>query len=524
MKKRLIVFLLALALLLGMAACGGNTDSGSDPTPAGTQSGSSGGDTQPDAGSAGADPVAITAAIAAIPNSLDPITDDISTTLSVCYHIYDKLIEFDLDFNWIPGVASSWKQLDSTHWEFVINTDLKFQNGDPLTMEDVEYSFTRLKDIPKSADAAAAVKSVSSEGNVLTVELVEADNGSLPRLLSILIIVNKAYLEENGDDAVYLSPIGTGPYKCTEFTPGTSVTLETWSEYPLEKPQIDKINFIGIAETSNLYIAVETGQAQYAGFVSAMEAETAEQNNKLSVLYADSNCVQTMCMNSSVAPFDNANVRRAMAHCIDREAWALLKGGRSKIESMVAIGFDQYYVSDNLPEFNPEKARELLAAEGYDESNPLSFTIDMYMSDPGVELFQSTLKGIGVECELSLLEFSVFIEKEGSGNFTMMYTANDNPAGTVLQDLQRFDPAFKATRNISFYENDEVTDLIAQARTTDDNDELNALFVEIQDIIADEVPMIPVFVRPLIGVMDNRLSGVIITANMIQSFRSAEYH
>ena len=136
--KRAILILLAIVMIFSLAACGsGKSDSKSGER------------------------VEITVANNRLPNSLDPLFEEAAHTLSICHQIYDRLVEFDLQSNdWIPSVAKSWKQVDDVTWTFDINLDYKFQNGDPLTMEDVVFSFERLADCSKQADAWAMISRV----------------------------------------------------------------------------------------------------------------------------------------------------------------------------------------------------------------------------------------------------------------------------------------------------------------------------------------------------------------------------
>ena len=510
MKRKLLTVLLVIALALGIAACnGGGSNS---PSPSGSSAPSA------------AKPVEITVALDSVPNALDPISEDIVTTVSIGYHIYDKLVDFDLNFNMIPAVAKSWKQLDVLTWEFEINMDLVFQNGDKITMDDVVYSIERMKNIPKSQDAAEVVESMTYTGNTLTVKLKAPNNVSIPKLLALCIIVNKAYVEANGDNAIALNPIGTGPYKVSQFTPGTTVVIETWDGYPLKKPQIDKITFIPIAENQNRYISVETGQSQYAGGVTAKEAELANTNADLKSISFGCNQIRNFSMNCMKPPFDNANVRLAMATAFDRASFCALDGGRTPAESMLFPGFDVYQVSEYLPKFDLEEAKSILEAEGYNASNPLKFTITYYKPDPGLEFYQTALQSIGVDVSISLLEFSIWLDGEGSGNFTMNWLGVENVAGTPLQDLQRFDSNFLSKRNISYYVNPEIDELIQKAYVTIDENELKGLFKQINDLVAQNNPHIPGFLQPIFGVMDKKLDGVTVRADNITSFKNATYN
>ncbi len=527
MKKFIALLLAVLMLVSLMSACGSKTET---PAPEKTET------TTPDktekpatektetAAPEKTEPVEINVAFGTLPNGLDPCFEDVNTTLSVCYHIYDKLFEIAEDYSgFIPGVASSWEEVDAQTWTFEINLDHKFQNGDPLTMDDVVYSILRIKDIPKTADTGALIDSVTYEGNVLTIKATEPNSTVIPRAVYSAPIVNKAYIEAGGDEAVYTKPIGTGPYKVTEFTPGTSVTLETWEDYPFEKPQIDKINFTAIAENSARYIAVESGQLQYAGLVSKMESQLAEGDKNLSVLSRSSNRYYGFGFNCEEPPFDNANVRRAVIHALDRESMAALNGGRPAVESMLFGGFDLYTDPENIPEYDLEKAKALLEAEGYNASNPLKFSTLLWTPDPALELFQSDLKSIGVEMTLDQVEFSVFLTREGPGEFQGLFTTAPNRGGIGLTDLDRFDDRFLGMRDITRYHNPEFNEVADKMRNTTDAAELETLAKEATEIIAQDVPMVGVFMTPIESVMDSGLTGVTVRGDLVQSFRNASY-
>ena len=524
MKKRILVILLALALALAFSACGGGGGGGGGTTdkPSG---GSSGGDSGGDSGGGGGGAGEVTIALNGVPNGLDPISEDImNSTVSICNLIFDRLMDFDADFNMIPGVANSMKmENDGMTFNFDINTGFTFHNGDPLTMDDVVYSVERLKEIPKSADAAEPIESVTADGNTLKIKLKEANNVSMPKILAQCIIVNKKNIEANGDAAIYTDVIGTGPYMVASFTPGASIVLEAMASHPLTAAKAGKLSFIPIAENTNLYIAVETGQAQYAGFVSAREIELARANDNLTTIVGKSNGIRNFCINCQAPPFDNKNVRLAMSYAYDRASVGALDGGRTPAESMLFTGFDSYRVSKDLPAFDLEKAKELLAAEGYNESNPLKFNINYYKPDPSLEFYQSQLQSIGVDVSIELQEFTVWLENETTDNFQMEWLKVENVAGTPLQDLQRFDPDFPS-RNISNWSDPALTALIKQAYVENDQTKLSDLFTQINDIVTQNAPHIPGFLDPMLAVMDKNLSGVEIRPDGVQMFRNIAYN
>jgi len=524
MKRKVIALLIVLVMTLGLAACGG---SGTNSSPSSSSSPSSG--SSPAGGSPSSAPsgkkVEISVAFGAMANGLDPISEDVNTTISICNHFYDRLLELDGDLNLNPAVAKSWKQVSDTSYEFEINLDYKFSNGDPLTMDDVIYSIERLSTIPKSADTGNRIDSVTADGNTLTITLKQHDNSIIYNIIGFSHIVNKAYITANGDDAIYLHPIGTGPYKVTEFTPGTSVTLETWDGYPFQKPQIDIIHITAIADSANRYIAVETGQLQYAGLVTAMEIPLAEKNPDLATLQVESNMIIPLAFNCEKAPFNDVNVRRGIVSAIDFKGLLALNGGREGIGSVLFAGFKDVYVdSPNFPEYNLDTAKQLLSAAGYTPDNPLTMETIYFRPDPGIEFIQSSLKSVGVNLVPNQLEFSVFLQQEAAGEYDADWTSNPNRGGHWLPDLDRLDyDNYLGQRNLCRWRNQRVQDLIAELRTTTDQAVIKADTYEINGIIGQEVPIVALYLQPILSVFTKNLTGVTILPNLQQSFRNAVY-
>ena len=510
MKKALLI-LLALVMVFSLAACGAD-NSGTSNTP-------SGGDS--------AKPVEISVANNIVPNGLDPLTEDAAHNYAITYCIYDRLVSCDVATNeWIPAIAKSWEQVDATTWKFDINLDYKFQNGEQLTMDDVLYSFERLKDFPKQADAVASVDSYKVDGTTFTVKFKTDSLVAPSRLITTTIIVNKAYCEANGDAAIYTNPIGTGPWKITEFTPGATATVETWEGYPFEKPQIDIIHFKAIAESSTRYVALETGDVQFIGYISALEYDLAKDNADLEVGNANSRRSFSICFNCEEGPFTNANLRKAISYAIDRESWSQLAGGqRVPITSMLFYGYDNLYAeSSKMPTYDINKAKELLEAEGINPSNPLSLELICVEAEPGLDMYASILQPLGVNLNVTILEHSVYLQREGAGEFDICYPAQANRANTALTDLDRFDPDLIGSRVLARYTNARVKELIEAIRVEKDEAKIKEMAAEINDIVAEDCAWTSVFLSPMLFAFDKGLSGVTVDGFQTQNYRNATYN
>lgn len=531
MKKRLFALFLALILCLGLAACGSSTQSSQNPAPAqsGKSDSSNPGSSTP-AASANTNtekgpPVEITVALSTVPTTLDHLTDNLLPAITLAWCVFDRLVNISDNGEWSPSIAKSWEKVDGRTWRFEIDLDAKFQNGDPLTMDDVVYSVMRLKDTPKSADVGKMVESATYEGNILTITFGDENNSTPTTVLWTATIVNKKYLEEGGDDALYLKPIGTGPWKVTEFTPSASCTVETWDGYPGKKPQIDIIHFIPINETATRYIALETGQVQYGDSFTALELELAESNPDMQTIVKQSNTIMAFIFSTKKPPFDNVNVRRALAYAIDRESMASLDPGSIPVASLVFGGYDEYYMeSSKWPKFDLDKAKELLAAEGYDESNPLKFELISVIDRPAMQLLQSDLLKIGVEMTITRVEFSAYLPIEASGDFDMIYTGQSARGNHPLTDLARLDANSIGSRNASQYTDPKMQEIIQKMYVTDDHAELLRLDAELNELIADAVPALCATCGATRSIMTKDLTGVTIDPSGRGNFRNAEYH
>lgn len=507
--KRIVSISLAVAMTIGLlAGCGGTG------TPAPSASASAGAD------NTGSDN-AITVVLQTVGNNMDPSFANAVTTSIIASHIYDNLLICDKDFSLQPGVITSWEQPDEVTYHLTVGDGFVFHNGEALKTEDVVYSLERLENIPQAADLYARIASISSEGNVVTVVLKNADSGFL-RDLTEVPTLNKAYCEDAGE-AYANAPIGTGPYTMKEFVPGERAVLSAWADYPNGKPSIDTITFKAIEEASAAYIALEAGDADFTD-VDAPDYARAEANDKLTFEEADSAYTAFVSMNTQQAPFDNVNVRKAMAYAFNTEGYLNVKGDNYiAIDSMFPMVSEYHYSAPNAITFDLAKAKELLEAEGYNESNPLSFVISGYSNnDVVMQAYQADLRSIGVDVELVTQEFGVFLDNMASMNFQMLTGGWGDVTGNPLTAAECYWSGSFGSQNISFFENAECDELYNTVRTSPDPDEILSACQRIQEIAWEEVPMFPTFGRTDGYAYNKDLSGVVIYPSGIVSFRDAK--
>jgi peptide/nickel transport system substrate-binding protein len=485
--------MLAAALGLLLSACsqgagGASATTAGAATSTATAATTAATEAAPAAGPSGS----VTTVMTKIGNTLDPAVANSTTVSSITSHIYDKVVGVDETFNFVPGVAGDWTEVDGVTWELTIMDGFVFHNGEPLELEDVKYSIDRLESITQAAESYSNIESVEIQApDKIILHYKEPNSVTFRDLMSNVVVVNKSYCEEAGEKYAN-EPVGTGPYVLSKFTPGSDVVLSAWDAYPFDAPKIETLAFKSIEEDASRYIAVETGEAEVAQIVY-QDLQRAQDNASVEVYETRTSNTGFISMNTAKPPFDNANVRRAIAHATDKEGLAIIKGGSEPINSMVPSMLDIYYDSPNLPNFDLDKAKELLAAEGYGEGSPLEFTVWIYSgSDPVVEALQADLKTIGVNMEISSMEFGVFLDGMANGEYEMLLGSWNNVSGNNLSALANYWTGSFGVENISFYDNPRCDELYSKAVTAS-GDELIEIAREVQDIAAQDVPMIPTF-------------------------------
>lgn len=465
---------------------------------------------------------ALFVAVSSIGNTLDATVANFTNTTIATNHIYDRIIWFDENFEFTPGVADSWQYEDATTFTFTLADGFVFHNGAPLTPEDVVFSIERLRDIPRVASVMSNIASVEVTGDKeITITLVEPHSATIRSLMAETHVYNKAYAESTPD---YVNkPVGTGPYVVANFVPGDRLELAAWEGYPFGQPAIKKITFKTIEEPANRFIAMETGEAQFAQ-INYQDLARAERHAGLHVVQAQTTNTAFISMNAQQPPFDNRNVRLALAYATDREGLAVVQGGATPIYSMTPSMFTTYYVSEDAPSFDLAKAMELLALEGYGPANPLRFDAWVYGADTSViEAYQAILKAIGVEMSIRNLEFGVFLEGVSRGEYQLLAGSWNNVTGNPLSALEYYWSGSFGASNISFFQDDRVDELYDLAKASADEDVLKAAAREVQDIAAREMPIIPTFSSLAIFTMDKNLKGVEILPSSIYSFRNAYF-
>lgn len=492
--------------------------------------------THPTTGEALADDQTFTYRILDEHSSVDPqVVEDVSGA-EIVRDLFEGLMNQDEDGNLVPGVATGYTTNDSKDvYTFSLRDDAKWSNGDPVTASDFVFAWKRAVDpalsspyawfmelmsIENASEIIAGDKSVDDLGvkaiddHTLEVTL-SAPLPYFPQMTthSTTFPAPQKVIEEFGD--AWTKPeniVSNGAYVLTEHLPQERSVRERNENYwdndntIIEKVVALVINDENVALTR--YLAGELDRTEVpAGQFPRLQKEHPEEAISFPRL-----CNYYYTFNLSDGgpeAFKDPNVRQALSLAVDRKIITenIMAGGQPQAYTFApaaTAGFDvpDVEMASMSQAERDELAKELLAAAGYGPDNPLSFEMVYNTSEAhkkvAVALSQMWKQKLGVNAELANMEWKIFLEERGNQNFDMArgaWCGDYNEASTFL-DLLQSDSGY----NDGKYNNARVDELLSEAKTSDD---AAPLYTEVERIIAQETPVIPIYHYAGVYMMDS---------------------
>lgn len=514
MKKtfnRAMSLVLAAAMALSLAACGGNQEN----------NGSGG-------GTAGGYKNTLTWAQGADVTSLDPHQGKETPSVQVNTQIFDTLVTVDPETNEVvPQIAESWEQTDDQTYVFKIREGIKFHDGSDLTAEDVKFSLDRARNSAAVSYIVNFIEEVTvDDDHTVTVKTTAPYAPTLRNLaIPFAAIVPKAVVEAD-ENAFIQNPVGSGPYKFVEWNHGDHVTLKAFDDYYAGKPETENLIMKVIPETSQRTIALETGEVDLAYDLAVNDIPKVNSDDKLTVYEIPSLTCWYVSMNMNKKPFDNPKVREAMSMAIDRQTIidTINAGSGQTADAIIAPAVFGYY-STGVKEYNPTKAKELLAEAGY----PNGFSTTLWVNDnqSRIEMcqaMQAMLLEVGVQCNLEVLEFGSFISRTTAGDHDLAYFGWTTSSGDADYSYYSLEHSTQqgAAGNRSFLADPDVDKLIEEARSNTNEEERKELYKELA-IKLDEINNnIPVYYSSINVGANKKVEGFVMDANGYHSLEKVK--
>ncbi|KQR03842.1 hypothetical protein ASF72_05880 [Arthrobacter sp. Leaf141] len=390
-RSVLPVLSVGLAAALALSSCAGGFESSSDASSSTT--GGTGG--------------RIVAALPTDPTSMDPVKTGSLVVLSVFFNTFDQLTKITADGSLEPKLATEWTpSADMTSWDFTLREGVTFTNGEPLTADDVVFSFSSILADPTSENFGylSSLKSVAKVDDTKVRFEMKAPFSAFPRNTSLISIVPDQAYAAMGPAAFAAAPVGSGPFKFEKIQRGVSYDLVRNDSYWGEPAKLDAISLVPVASDESRVNGVLSGSLDVAQ-ISPAQAESVKGSGGVNVQSELSNGVVFLGVNSTAGVLKEEKVRRAIGLAIDKEAIVktVLSGLGEPATQMLAPSVEGF--ADGLSDggYNPDQAKKLLAEAGYNgESIDFEYALDgrIPLSGEVAQAIQGYLSAAGVNVNL----------------------------------------------------------------------------------------------------------------------------
>jgi peptide/nickel transport system substrate-binding protein len=373
-------------------------------------------------------------------SKFDPHLSAATNDIRVTFNLFDPLVFRRTDGTLQPALATEWKSIAPTTWQFKLRQGVKWHNGDPFIADDVKFSIERT--YMPSPNFRSMVSTYFT-----TIERIETPDPYtvlchtkkpdplLPKRLSAYggQIVPKKYLEKVGPDTFNADPVGTGPLRFVSWAKDDKTALEANGDYWGGRIDADRITFRPIPETAARVAALLKGEVDLMAPLTPDHLERVERHpgtRSASVLAA---WLSVLAVNSKVPPLDNPLVRQALSLAIDREMIVReLWRGRAIAANGPIVKGDAHY-DPTLPPlpYDPKEARERLRKANYKgEPIYIESTTGYTPNDKAMsEAVAGMWKDVGVNVIVEMIEYSVRAQKNREKSFKGLWWAD--PASTV---------------------------------------------------------------------------------------------
>ncbi len=334
--------------------------------------------------------------------------------------VFDRFISQEPDLSFAPGILTEWGFTDdNTKVRMVVREGVKWHDGSDLTPEDVVWSLERAAD-PAVGNPGqfvwAKIGNFSIDGNVITGDVLEFEP-TIFKWMAFLTgyVLPKAYFEKVGAEGFEKAPIGSGPYKVDRYERGAFVRLVANKDYWGGKPAYDTVVLKFVTDATSRVAEIESGASQVTIEIPYEEYDRLIKRPGLTGEIFPVADVGMIFLND-IGPMEDKNVRLAAHHAIDKQLIIdrLLRGYGVPISTLEAPEYDAFD-PDLQFEYNPDKARELLAASGYSPDNPVRFKIQTTrgFKPKDYEMIQAIVgmwRRVGIEAEIEVYEIAKHFE------------------------------------------------------------------------------------------------------------------
>jgi peptide/nickel transport system substrate-binding protein len=470
----------------------------------------------------------LTAALSSPPSSLDPHFYNGAQNNTISMHIYDRLTELTADTKLAPGLATSWRTVEDTVWEFRLRPGVLWHDGQAFTADDVAFTIERIPNVPNSPGGFNGYI-----GGIQRVEVVDpltvrfhmrapAPNFPTDMALTHIISRHAATGATTADFNSGKAAIGTGPYRLDSYTPGDRVELSRNDSWWGERQPWEQVMLRVVVSSAGRAASLLSGDYDLIEAVPAASLDTLRRDPKVSVAHCSglrAMFLQPVYSRTGPSPFilDNAGsplpnnplldlrVRQALSIAIDRKALAerLMHGMATPTAQWMPPGTFGYAPSIAVPAADPQRARRLLADAGFADGFRLTLhaSNDRYPNDAATaQAVAQMWTRIGVKTQVEALPGAMYVSRGAKQEYAISlwgWSSAQGEAGAVLVAILM---SYNAARgegpnNHGRYSNPALDELTRRALSTLDDAQRERLLIQAVEMAMGDAAIMPLYLH-----------------------------
>lgn len=506
MKRKILVYAVLLVMLAGIFS---GCQSGSTGTSDSKKSIKEGGN--------------VVVAIPQDPDFLDPDLAVAAGTKEILFNIFEGLVKVDEKGNVNPAVASSYKiSADGIKYTFTLRDGIKFHNGNKVTVDDVKYSIERAQGADTGKPLTDAFKHIKTIDTPDDKTIVVTLDSAVPDFISnfTAAIMPKGYSDQNK------RPIGTGPFKFSEYVPGQHLNLVKNNDYWQKgMPHIASAQFKIFTDYNAAFLELKTGGVDIFPRVSNDRAD--ELGSDYYLKKGEQNMIQLLALNNKAKPFDDIRVRQAMYYAINVEdiIKGVAAGYGTKLGSNMSPVMAKYYQPglENTYKTNIDKAKTLLKEAGFPNGFNTTITVpsNYTFHVDTAQVIVEQLKKIGVNAKINQVEWGVWLSdvyKARKFDSTIIGLTSDNTPSSVLDRYASNSPI-----NFINYSNAKYDEILAKAQSEADDKKRAEDYKQLQTILTKDAASVYIMDPNILIAIKNNIQGYKIYPIYVQDLSSIYY-
>jgi len=423
----------------------------------------------------------------------------IITPFMVLYALHDAMVKPMPGQALAPSLAEAWSASeDGLTYDFTLRQGATFHNGEPVTADDVKFSFERYRGASHDLMSARVAAVEIADPRHLRFRLKEPWPDFLTFYSTATAagwIVPRQYIEKVGDEGFKKAPVGAGPYKFVSFNPGVELVLEAFDQYWHSRPNVERLVFKVIPDETTRLAALKRGEVDIA---YSIRGELAEELRRTPGLTLKPAVVQgVFCLYfpdqwDPKSPWHDERVRRAASLAIDREGTnqALTLGYSLITGNPIVADHYEFFWQAPKPVYDPEEAKKSLAEAGYANGfDAGDYYCDSSYANIGEALVDNLL-AVGIRAKLRPIERAAFIKGYSEKQFKNIIQSGPGAFGNAATRLE----AFAIKGGVFAYGSYPDRDALYQLQAVElDREKRAAILNKMQQIVIERVIFAPIW-------------------------------